>query len=111
HARLLAARVQRAARVREAAGIVGDHEVHSRRFDVRELALEDTVRDLWEFEAERSAEAATDRRLRHLDDLHAGDLPQQRPRRFPDAEHVRRLAGVVVSRAKSELAPPDLALA
>src|SRR5438094_9899842 len=108
-ARLLAPRVQRAAQVREAAGIVGDHEVHARRLDARELAFEDAVGDLWEFEAERSAEAAAHRRLGHLDDLHTGDLPQERPRRLANPEHVRRLAGVVVGRAKSELASPDLA--
>src|SRR5207247_9201246 len=91
--------------------LVLEHAVNAGCLDVRELALENAVRDLWEFEAERSAEAAADRRLRHFDDLNTGDLAQERSRRLPDPEHVRRLAGVVIGRAKSELAPPDLTLA
>src|SRR6266550_7100390 len=94
----LLARVHRAAQVRQASGIVRDHAVHPGGVDVRELSLEHTVRDLRVLEAERSPEPAADRGLRHLCDLDAGDLAQQRARVLMNTEDVRGLAGIVVGR-------------
>src|SRR2546430_6967740 len=95
----LLARVHRAAQVRQASGIVRDHAVHPRGVDVRELSLEYAVRDLRVLEAERSPEPAADRGLRHLRDLDAGDLAEQRPRVLMNAEDVRGLTGVVIGGA------------
>src|SRR5467141_3818787 len=95
----LLARVHRATQMREAPGVVRDDAVDAGRIDIRELALEHPVRDLRVFEAERTAESAAHRRLRHLDQLDAGDLAEQRARILMDAEDVRRLTRVVVGSA------------
>ena len=85
--------------MREAAGVVRDDAVHAGGVHVRELPLEHAVRHLGVLEAEAAAEPAAHRRFGHLDDLDTGDLAQQRAGLVVHAQHVRRLARVVVGRA------------
>jgi len=89
HARGLLTRIHRSAQVREASGVVRDDEIDPGRIDVRQLALEDAVRDLRILEGERAAEPAADRGLGHLHDLDARDLPEERPRVLMDAEDMK----------------------
>src|SRR5439155_15732915 len=58
HAHRLASRVETAAQMREAAGVVRDDAVHAGGVHVRELPLEHAVRDLRVLEAEAAAEPA-----------------------------------------------------
>src|SRR5438093_2076490 len=99
NARRPLARVHGAPQMGEAARVVRDDAVDSGRLDVRELALQHAIRELGILEAERATEPAADRGLRHLDDLDARDLAQERSRILMDAQDVRGLAGIVIRRA------------
>src|SRR2546421_7681901 len=92
-------RVYRAAQLRQAARVVRDHAIDPGGVDVRELALENSVRDLGVLEAERAPEPAADRRLGHLHDLDSRDLTKERARVLVDPEDVRGLTRVVIGRA------------
>src|SRR5881397_2995933 len=87
--------VDGSAQVHDTARIIGHEYADTSRIDIGELSRGDTLGNTWLFERKRSAEAAADTGLVHLDDVVPKDVGKKLARLGLESQTIVGLTGVV----------------